>query len=240
MLEGKRAIVTGAGRGIGRAVALAFAREGADLALLARSADELASVAAEAQALGRRARALPCDLAQPEALRAGLAEALEFLGGADLLVNNAALARFAPVGDLAFEDWQAMLDLNLTAPFLAVQAVLPGMIEQGGGRIINISSVAAHKCLPGQSGYVASKHGLNGLTRNLALELREHGIGVHAISPGGVDTRLAREAMPERDKRDWLRPEDVAEAALYLAGLPPRAAVDEIVLRRFGSTPLNA
>ena len=113
------------------------------------------------------------------------------------------------------------------------------MIERGAGRIINISSVAGLKPIVNQSAYCASKHGLNGLSKALAMELCEHGVSVHWICPGGVDTRLARDAMPDRDKTGWMAPEDIAQVCAFLAGLNPRATVDEIMIRRFGSVPLG-
>jgi len=136
------------------------------------------------------------------------------------------------------EQWQRTLDVNLTGPFLFTRAVLPSMKAQRSGRIINVSSIAGLKPIAEQSAYCASKYGLNGLTKVLALELRPYGIAVHAICPGGVDTQLAREAMPRRNKLNWLTPADIAHTALYLATLSPRAATDEILVRRFDGTPL--
>ena len=136
-------------------------------------------------------------------------------------------------------EWRRTLDVNLTGAFNCIKAVLPSMIERKGGRIINISSVAGLKPIGDQSAYCASKFGLNGLTQVLAMEFRQYGIAVHSICPGGVDTRLSREAMPQRDKTNWLTPEDVAHAALYLATLSPRAAADEILIRRFDSVPIG-
>jgi 3-oxoacyl-[acyl-carrier protein] reductase len=155
------------------------------------------------------------------------------------LVNNAGYACFKPFTSLTGEDWQRSLDVNLTGPFNLIQAVLPSMIARQSGRIINISSVAGLKPLAEQSAYCAAKSGLNALTKVLAMELRPHKIAVHAICPGGVDTKLAREAMPHRDKTNWLTPEDIAHTALYLASLSPRATTDEILVRRFDSVPIG-
>ena len=169
------------------------------------------------------------------AVHATLAE----FGKIDILINNAGYACFQPIKDMPLDEWKRTLDVNLTGPFLCIQAVLPHMIERGAGRIINISSVSGVKPILEQGAYCASKHGLNGLSKVLAMELREYGIGVHSICPGGVDTKLAQESMPDRDRSNWMTPEDVAHAALYLATLSPRATTDEIVLRRFESVPIG-
>lgn len=236
-LQQKVVVITGAGRGIGRAMVQAFAAAGARVVAAARSEEELAetvaSVAPRGSALG-----VSCDVADPEAVTR-LAQATEaHFGTADVLINNAGFAAFSSFTATTREQWQRTLDVNLTGPYFVTQAFLPAMIARRSGRIINVSSVAGLKGIEEQSAYCASKHGLNGLTKVLAMELRRYGIGVHAICPGGVDTRLAQEAMPERDKTDWMTPEDIAQAALYLCSLSPRVAVDFLTLRRFDSVPL--
>jgi NAD(P)-dependent dehydrogenase (short-subunit alcohol dehydrogenase family) len=239
LLEGKCAFVTGAGRGIGKGIALAFARQGCDVAVAARTEAEIKHTAGEVVSLGRRAVALRCDVADAADVRKAIDEALGALGKIDILVNNAGYACFKPFMELDASEWRRTLDVNLTGAFNCIKAVLPSMIARGGGRIINISSVAGLRPIINQSAYCASKFGLNGLTYVLAMELRPYGIAVHSICPGGVDTQLSREAMPGRDKTHWLTPEDVAHAALYLATLSPRAATDEILIRRFDSVPIG-
>lgn len=239
LLDGKAAFITGAGRGIGKGIALAFAAQGCDIAAAARTESEIAETAREVTALGRRCVALSCDVADSGQVSSAMEQALAAFGKIDILVNNAGYACFKPFMELSAAEWKQSLDVNLTGAFNCIQAVLPSMIARGGGRIINISSVAGVKPITNQSVYCASKFGLNGLTKVLAMELRSHGIGVHAICPGGVDTQLSREAMPDRDKTNWLTPEDIAHAALYLATLSPRAATDEILVRRFDSVPIG-
>jgi len=239
LLEGKCAFVTGAGRGIGKGIALAFARQGCDVAVAARTEAEIKRTAGEVVSLGRRAVALRCDVADAADVRKAIEEALGALGKIDILVNNAGYACFKPFMELDASEWRCTLDVNLTGAFNCIKAVLPSMIARGGGRIINISSVAGLRPIINQSAYCASKFGLNGLTYVLAMELRPYGIAVHSICPGGVDTQLSREAMPGRDKTHWLMAEDVAHAALYLATLSPRAATDEILIRRFDSVPIG-
>jgi len=238
MLGGKNAIITGAGRGIGRAIAEAFARQGCNIAALARSEAEIEETAALVRVLGVRAVALQCDVTQADSVDAAFAAAEAELGPVDILVNNAGMARFKPFASLSMDDWNETIASNLTSVFLCTQRVLPGMMARRAGRIINISSVSGLKPIAEQSAYCAAKHAVNGLTKTLALELYPYGIGVHAICPGGVVTRLAEEAMPERDKTGWMQPEDVAHAALFLATQSPRAATDIMHLRRFDSAPL--
>ena len=153
-------------------------------------------------------------------------------------MNNAGAAIFKPLWELSIEEWRLSLDTNLTSVFLLTKAFLPVMMERKSGRIINISSVTGLKAIDRQAAYCSAKHGLNGFTKSLALELRPYNIAVHAICPGGVDTRLSREAMPHRDKSNWMTPEDIAQTVLYLVSLSPRAAVDFLSLRRFDSEPL--
>ena len=239
LLDGKIVLVTGAGRGIGKGIALAFAKAGAHVAAAARTGSEVQETADEVRKLGRRGLALMCDVSDAQSVSSAVHAALAEFGKIDILINNAGYASFCPVKDLPLEDWKRTLDVNLTGPFMCIQAVLPHMIERRSGRIINISSVSGLKPILDQGAYCASKHGLNGLSKVLAMELREYGIGVHSICPGGVDTKLTQEAMPNRDRSNWMTPEDVAHAALYLATLSPLATTDEIVLRRFESVPIG-
>ncbi|NUM55594.1 MAG: SDR family oxidoreductase [Candidatus Hydrogenedentes bacterium] len=239
LLEGKSALITGAGRGIGRGIALALAQQGCDIAAAARTADDVNGTVDAVKRTGRRALALIADVSKESDVRSMADETLTAFGHVDILVNNAGYACFKPFTELSVDEWRRTIDVNLTGAFLCTKAVLPSMIARGGGRIINISSVAGLKPLVDQSAYCASKHGLNGLSKVLAMELRQYNIGVHTICPGGVDTRLAQEAMPDRDKSDWMTPEDIAHACLYLATLSPRATTDEIVVRRFNSVPIG-
>lgn len=238
-LQGKIALVTGAGRGIGRAIAVALAEQGCDVAIAARSTVEIAETAALVHAQGRRALELCCDVSEPEQVTKMVNDTLAAYGTIDILVNNAGYACFKPFHELTLEEWQRTFEVNVTGVFLCTQAVLPTMMARRSGRIINVSSVSGVKPIVEQSAYCASKHALNGLTSTLALELRGHGIGVHAICPGGVDTQFSRDAMPHRDRTNWLQPEDIAHAAVYLATLSPRAATDMLLVRRFDSPPLG-
>jgi NAD(P)-dependent dehydrogenase (short-subunit alcohol dehydrogenase family) len=229
-LEGKTAIITGAGRGIGRAIARAFAAEGATVVLAARSRADLAAVAAEVREAGGRALAVPTDVTQDAAVEALVEQTLTDTGRIDILVTSAGAASFGAVADTKPADWDAMLTLNLRAAIMCCHAVLPVMIRQRSGTILNLSSVASRRALPGAAVYTASKAGLEGFSRVLAEELRPHGVRVGVLVPGAVDTPIwdAMGSTPPRDR--MLRPEDVAQAAVLMVSLPPRASLEDLTL----------
>ena len=188
-LAGKRAAVTGASGDIGRAIALALAAAGADVALLARRRERLEALAGELQALGRRGAVLPVDVTDGEALAEAAVSAAEQLGPIDILVNNAGGARFlAPALEVAEGGWTKTVALNLTAPFLCAQAFGGPMVERGSGSIVNVGSVAGLRHLAGMSAYSSAKGGLFAQTRALAREWAPHGVRVNAVAPGYVAT----------------------------------------------------
>ena len=229
-LSGKVALVTGAGRGIGRAIAIAFAAEGAAVALAARSRAELAEVAAEVRARDGRALAIPTDVTQDGAVEALVEQTLADLGRLDILVTSAGTAAFGPVADSKPADWDGMLTLNLRAVMVCCRAVLPAMIRQRSGTILNVSSIATKRALPGSAVYTATKAAIESFSRVLAEELRAHGVRVGVLVPGAVDTPIwdALGSAPPRDK--MLKAEDVARAAVLMATLPPHASLEELTL----------
>lgn len=229
-LSGKVALVTGAGRGIGRAIALAFAEEGAAVALIARSRADLAGVAAEIRERGGRALAVPTDVTQDAAVESAVENVAGELGRLDILVTSAGTASFALVADSKPGDWDAMLALNLRAVMVCCRAALPTMMRQRSGTILNLASIAAKRALPGSAVYTATKMAVIGFSRVLAEELRPHGVRVGVLVPGAVDTPLwdTLGSSPPRDK--MLRPEDVARAAVLMAALPPHASLEELTL----------
>ena len=230
LLEGKTALITGAGRGIGRAIARAFAAEGAAVALVARSRADLASVAAEVREAGGRALAVPTDVTQDAAVEALVENVTGELGRLDILVTSAGAAAFGPVAGSKPADWDTMLALNLRAVMVCCHAVLPVMLRQRSGMILNLSSIASKRALPGSAVYTATKSAVEAFSRVLAEELRPHGVRVGVLVPGAVDTPIwdSMGAAPPREK--MLRAEDVARAAFLMATLPPNASLEELTL----------
>jgi NAD(P)-dependent dehydrogenase (short-subunit alcohol dehydrogenase family) len=235
-LAGRNAVVTGAGRGIGRAIALALAAAGADVVVSARSADEIAQLAAEARALGRRALALPCDVTDPAQVARLAESAVAELGAVDILVNNAGNAGSHKFVGHPDELWHRMLAINLTSVYYVTKAFAPQMVERRAGRIIMIASIASKVGARYIAAYTAAKHGVLGLTRALAAELAPYTITVNAICPGYVDTPMtdgsvanivgrtgmseaqAREALAKTNPQNRLiDPQEVAALAVYLA-----------------------
>jgi 3-oxoacyl-[acyl-carrier protein] reductase len=224
------ALVTGSARGIGRAIGLAFAREGADVVLADRRADALADVAEAIGGLGRRALVHPADVSDAVQVRGLVERALGELGRVDVLVNNAGTI-VLPGGleETTPEAWDTMMASNARSVFLCSRAVVPAMRRRGRGRIVNVASTAGLRGLPERSAYCASKHAVVGFTRALALDLRPHGIAVNAICPGAVDTPLTAYSRPEADKSGWLQPPDVADVAVFLASDAARGMTGAIV-----------
>jgi NAD(P)-dependent dehydrogenase (short-subunit alcohol dehydrogenase family) len=229
-LAGQVAVVTGAGRGIGRAVALRLARAGAAVALAARSTAELETVAGEIRAGGGRALVVPTDVRQEAAVDALARLTLAEWRRVDVLVNAAGLASFAPVTDSKLDDWDQTLAVNLRGAVLCCRAVLPAMIAQRRGTIVNVGSIVTSRTLAGCAAYTASKYGLLGFSRVLAEEMRTHGVRVGVLSAGATDTPLwdAVPAAPARER--MLRADQVAEAALLMASLDPNATLEELTL----------
>ena len=196
-LDGKLALITGGGRGIGRAIAFAFAREGANVAVAARSTEQVVDVAREIQKeCGVETLPLVCDVSELESVRNAFARVAEnFHGSPDILVNNAGLAVSASFLKTDDELWQRHLATNLSGTFYCTRAALPSMLERSWGRIINIASIAGKTGAPYIAAYSASKHGVLGLTRSLALEVALKGITVNAICPGYVDTEMTTHAI---------------------------------------------
>jgi 3-hydroxybutyrate dehydrogenase len=196
-LADKTALITGGGRGIGRAIAFAFAREGARVCLAARTLRQLEEVASAIQTeCGTKVAVAACDVSDAASVARAFASITEEIGGGvDILVNNAGIAESAPLVKTSDELWQRLLAVNLTGTFLCTRAALPAMLERGWGRVINIASIAGKTGAPYISAYTASKHGVLGLTRSIALEVATRGVTVNAICPGYVETEMAEQAI---------------------------------------------
>jgi NAD(P)-dependent dehydrogenase (short-subunit alcohol dehydrogenase family) len=225
-LDGRTALVTGASRGIGEAVALALAEAGARLVLCARDEDALRRVAARVDAVGAEASVLPVDVTDREGVAAAVGELLEGVGGVDVLVNAAGTNVRRKAEDLTLLEWDELLDLDLTAPFHLSRLVMPSMRARGWGRIVHVASVAGHVALGTGVAYAVAKAGLLQLTRNLAREWGPHGITVNAVSPWYVRTELTEPVLADpaylervlaaTPARRLGTPEDVAHAIAFL------------------------
>jgi 3-oxoacyl-[acyl-carrier protein] reductase len=234
-LENKVAFITGARRGIGRAIALNYAQNGADCVLLARSApDELAD---EIRSLGRRAVTLACDVSDNDQVEAAVKQSMGEFGKIDVLVNNAGIAQDGLLIRMKLEQWQNVIDVNLSGAFYCTKAVARHMLKANAGRIINVSSVIGQMGNAGQANYAASKAGLIGFTKSIAKELGSRGITCNAIAPGFITTDMTSD-MSEEAKTLLLQsvplgtlgePEDVAELALFLAGPGARYITGQVL-----------
>jgi NAD(P)-dependent dehydrogenase (short-subunit alcohol dehydrogenase family) len=227
-LEGRTAIITGASRGIGRAIALRFAREGAQVTLVARSADVLADVASQIDDLNGQALVVTADITDEGAAELIATRTLESFGGIDILVNNAGGNSFmAPLHGMRFSGWKKTMTLNLDSTVHMMQAVLPSMLERGSGSIINVSSVTALRGSPLMSHYGAAKAAVVSLTESAGVELAPLGVRVNALVPGWIETDLTGFVRTDDGLEGaligrvpmgrWGRPEEIAEAALFLA-----------------------
>jgi NAD(P)-dependent dehydrogenase (short-subunit alcohol dehydrogenase family) len=219
-LAGTTAVVTGASRGIGRAIALRLAEAGADVALWAREAGALQRVADEVIALGGRALATPCDVADAAAVGRAAELVRRALAPVTIVVNNAGAVLRKPTVDTSDAEWRRVMAVNLDGTFHVTRAFLPDL-TRAGGRVINISSIAGREGTPLLAAYCAAKHGVIGLTRALAEELRAAKVCVNAICPGSVDTIMLRDGMPGASPD--MSPDDIARTALFLAHAAPAA-----------------
>jgi 3-oxoacyl-[acyl-carrier protein] reductase len=236
-LANQIAVVTGAGRGIGRAIALKFAAEGADVVCVSRTQENSEKVAAEIRALGRKAWAFAVDVADAAAVSAAAGKILAEAGKVDILVNNAGVTRDGLLMRMSDTDWDTVLDTNLKGAFLVTKAFCRAMIKARTGRIINVSSVIGLIGNAGQCNYAASKAGLIGFTQSAAKELASRGITVNAIAPGFIETDMTSELKPEM--RDAIlrqiplgsfgSTEDIAGAALYLASPAARYVTGQVL-----------
>lgn len=227
-IKGKNALVTGAGKGLGRALAIALAQEGVNVGLMARTTSQLEEVAAEVKKLGVKAAVVTADVTDMEAVNKAVADVREQLGTIDILINNAGVGAFGKFLEMEPAKWESIIKVNLIGPYYVTRAVLPEMIERQTGDIVNVSSTAGQKGAPVTSAYSASKFGLIGMSESLMQEVRKHNIRVTTLTPSTVATDMAidlklTDGNPER----VMQPEDFAELVISQLKLNRRVFVKE-------------
>jgi len=228
-VEGKVALITGASRGIGLAVARSLAGLGAKVALCARDPQKLEAAAAGLKRAGASVAAIPADIRNANEIASLVRETGQSLGPIEILINNAGIGYFAPVQEASEANWDSVLDTNLKAVFLLSKAVAPGMIERREGHIVNIGSLAGKSAFAGGAIYCASKWGLLGLTQCMAEDLRAFGIRVSAVLPGTVATDFSPHTGKDTSK--MLQPEDVAHAVESIVTQAPQSFISEVLIR---------
>ncbi|HJZ46751.1 MAG TPA: SDR family oxidoreductase [Roseiflexaceae bacterium] len=219
-LDGKVAIITGGGSGIGRGIARAFAREGATLILASRRQQQLDAAAGELREQGATVLVVPADVTDEAQVVALFEQAIGEYGRVDILVNNSGVFDGGPIEELSLATWRRVLDVNLTGPFLCSREAMKIMKRQGGGRIINIGSISAQMPRENAAAYTTSKHGLVGLTKATALEGRAHGVVVSCLHPGNVNAEWRQDSDAPINQEPMMTADELASAALAMAALP--------------------
>ncbi len=232
-IKNKIALVTGASKGIGRETALALAREGAHIAISARSEELLQEVAGEIRAAGSKALVFPGDMSDEKTIAEFVEATIAEFGRLDILINNAGVGIFGPVAELSTEDWDTMFSLNMRGVFLMTRTCLPHLRAAGESVVVNVASLAGKNAFVGGGGYAATKHALLGFSRCLMLEERQHGLRVLAICPGSVNTPFNIDRSPADDprRRRIIQPEDVAATILHMIRMPQHTMISEIDMR---------
>ena len=230
-LKGKTALITGAGKGLGKALSLALAMEGVSLMLLSRTKEDLINVAAESSKInpGIQTAFKVADTANFASVSAAISDLTKTLGPVDILINNAGIVKFGNFMDLTVEEWEAVIRTNLLGAYYCIHEILPGMMKRKTGDIVNVSSTAGLKGSPITSAYSASKFGLIGLSESLMLEARKSGIRVFTATPSTIATTLTKDiGLTDGDPEKVLQPEDFAEMIIAHLKLPRRALVKDV------------
>jgi NAD(P)-dependent dehydrogenase (short-subunit alcohol dehydrogenase family) len=236
-LSSKVAIVTGASRGIGKAISIELAKEAATVVLAARSIETLQETADKVTGAGGKAEIVITELTEEKSIKNLVNTTNEKFNRLDILINNAGITHSADLEHTATEDWQRCINVNARAPFIFCREALPLLKKSPAAHIINIASVVGVKGYPLQSAYTASKHALRGMTISLAEELKGSNIRVHLLCPGGINTDMVGSVRPDIPKKDLIEPEEIAELVLYLVTHKGNAVIDELHIRRASSTP---
>ncbi|UCC96498.1 MAG: SDR family oxidoreductase [Phycisphaerales bacterium] len=236
-LTGNVAIVTGASRGIGRAISVALAAEAATIILAARSVPHLQDTAREVAEAGGTAEIVVTELTDEDSIKNLVRVTAEKFGRLDILINNAGITHSARLEETSTEDWERCLRVNARAPFILCREALPLLRKSPSACIVNIASVVGVKGYALQSAYTSSKHALRGMTMSLAEELKGSNVRVHLLCPGGVNTDLVANVRPDIKKEDLIGPGEIAELVLYLVTHKGNAVIDELHIRRATAAP---
>jgi NAD(P)-dependent dehydrogenase (short-subunit alcohol dehydrogenase family) len=229
-LDGKVTILTGAGTGIGKGIARAFAREGSHLVLASRNQANLEDTASEIRREGINVIVVPTDVTEEAQVKALFARTMQEFGRVDILINNSGGFDGGPFEELSLETWQKIMNLNLTGPFLCAREAMPIMKKQGGGRIINIGSISAQMCRPNAAPYNTTKHGLVGLTKSIALEGRDYNVVCSVLHPGNVLTERRAASAKAQDAEPMMTVDELALTAVTMAALPLHVNVLEAIV----------
>ena len=230
-LKDKVAVVTGAGRGIGKAIALKLAEAGANVVVSARTKSEIESVAKQIEKMGRKSIAVQADVSQESDVKKLIFIAADKFGTVDILINNAGVGSFAPVAELSVTEFDTMWNVNMRGVFLCTQTVLPHMMKQKSGDIVNIASLAGRNAFVGGAGYGATKWALIGFGRSLMLEVRKNNIRVITICPGSVDTEFDPHSTKPKDTSRIPKADDIAQVVVDALQMPRHVMVSEIDIR---------
>jgi 3-oxoacyl-[acyl-carrier protein] reductase len=228
-LKGKKVLITGASSGIGKAIALLFAREGADLCLVARREKELSKIGKQCRAYGVKVLNLVTDITVKVQVERMTRESLAALKKIDILINNAGYGKYGPFTAVPIREWDKMWSVNVRGLVLVTQAIVPSMIEQKNGHIVNISSIQGTQTSPNASAYCATKYAVTGLTESLSKELWKDGIKVSAVCPGGVLTPFLG-IPPEQKNQEFLEPEEVAKVVLDVVTAPGKTLIMKVIV----------
>ncbi len=238
ILNGKKALLTGAGGGIGRAIAIALAKAGVKVALFGgNNVKKLNETANLVRTNGGQCVIISGNLTDDNFIEDGFNKAVNELNGLDILINNAGMALNCDFDKTDIVTFDKIMNINVRVPYYLTQKALPYLEKSDRASIINIASVVAHAGYPNQSAYTASKHALLGFTKSLAQEVFEKGIRVHVISPGGVFTDMIKIARPDLTEKGMIMPKDIADTVMFLLNNRTNAVIDEIILHRSGKTP---
>jgi len=236
-LHGKVATVTGASRGVGRAISVALATEGGTVLLAGRAVDALAQTAALATEAGGEPHIVPVELTREDSIKELVRQASEAHGRLDILVNNAGITHSAPLEETTTEAWDRCMAVNARAAFILCREALPALKKASRAHIVNIASVVGIKGYPLQSAYTASKHAMRGMSLALAEELRGSTVRIHVLCPGGIDTDMVLRVRPDINKNELIAPQEIAELVVYLVTHEGNAVLDELRIRRATAGP---